>query len=194
LNNLTEKLEKFNAFYLIGHPIKVNLENATAQDASQSMDEFEKAMPYAFRISSQMSEIESRALRPFRSMGEKFDELVEYLQLQAKKMDLMMSYILQQQDQEAYRFTAVKFGGGGAVIAMNRPVELGEYATLKLFVESEAAAIYCIAQAVACEPADDEFHVSYAYERIREQDQELLVRASLHLQTAQLRKNQIQSS
>lgn len=193
MNNLTEKLAQFNAFYLIEHPLKVNLKPASADDATQSMANFERAMPYAFRISSHMSEIESKALRPFRSMGEKFDDLVEYLQLQAKKMDLMMSYILQQQDEADYRQTAIKFGGGGVIIAMASEVELGSYATLKLFLEDEAAAIYCIAQAVLCEPHDIGFHVSYAYARIREQDQELLVRASLHLQTAQLRKNQAQS-
>jgi len=192
LNNISEQLEQFNAFYLIAHPIKVNLKQASAADAEQSMAEFEKSMPYAFRISSQMSEVESKALRPFRSMGEKFDDLVDYLQLQAKKMDLMMSYILQQQDEAQYRHTAVKFGGGGAVIEQKQAVEIGTYATLKLFLESEAAAIYCIGQAIACEAQGDAFLVSYAYVRIREEDQELLVRASLHLQTQQLRKHQNQ--
>lgn len=190
LNDVSEQLEQFNAFYLIAHPIKVNLTPASAEDAQQSIDEFEKSMPYAFRISSHMSDLESKALRPFRSMGEKFDDLVDYLQLQAQKMDLMMSYILQQQDEEQYRQTAVKFGGGGAVLSLSTEVEIGSYATLKLFLESEAAAIYCIAQVIACEAGDDGFNVSYAYVRIREEDQELLVRASLHLQTAQLRKNQ----
>jgi hypothetical protein len=109
-------------------------------------------------------------------------------------MDLMMSYILLQQDDEAYRNTAIKFGGGGLVIGSASRVTVGEHVILKLFLETESAAIYCMAQVVACEPAlqDSElgFEVSYAYTHIREQDQELLVRASLHLQTAQLRKNQ----
>lgn len=190
MNNLTEKLEQFNAFFLIEHPLKVNVKDASEADANQPMAAFEQSMPYAFRISSQMSDIESKALRPFRSMGEKFEDLVDYLQLQAKKMDLMMSYILQQQDEAKYRQTAVKFGGGGVIIALAEAVEVGSYATIKLFLENEAAAIYCIAQAVRCEPQEDGFYVSYAYSRIREEDQELLVRASLHLQTAQLRKNQ----
>ncbi|WP_371193169.1 PilZ domain-containing protein [Glaciecola sp. SC05] len=190
MNNLTEKLDQFNEFFLIAHPLKVNLQEATEADATQSLAQFEQSMPYAFRISSQMSEIESKALRPFRSMGEKFDDLVEYLQLQAKKMDLMMSYILQQQDEAEYRQTATKFGGGGVIIKLKHEVNLGAYATIKLFLENEAAAIYCIAQAVQCEALEDGFNVSYAYTRIREEDQELLVRASLHLQTAQLRKNQ----
>lgn len=190
MNAITDKLEQFNAFYLIAHPLKVNIQPATEAQAQQSLAEFEESMPYAFRISSEMSQIEAKALRPFRSMGEKFDELVDYLQLQAKKMDLMMSYILLQQDEEAYRNMAIKFGGGGVILPSNANVVLGEYVILKLFLESESAAIYCMAQAVACEASEQGFEVSYAYTHIREQDQELLVRASLHLQTAQLRKNQ----
>nr|WP_136249548.1 PilZ domain-containing protein [Ningiella ruwaisensis] len=199
-DNLSEQLEQFNAFYLIKHPVKVNIEAATEADAKQSLQAFEQAMPYAFRIASQMAEVESRALRPFRSMGEKFDELVDYLQLQAQKMDLMMSYILQQQDDPACRFTATKFGGGGVVVIQPSSVALGDYATIKVFVESEAAAVYAIGQVVDCqtiEGGDDEseaaFEVSYAFVLIREDDQELLVRASLHLQTAQLRKKQAKS-
>jgi hypothetical protein len=56
-------------------------------------------------------------------------------------------------------------------------------------LEAEAAAIYCIAEVIEVEQVDDLFHTSYVYTHIREQDQELLVRASLHLQTSQLRKN-----
>lgn len=189
LPDLQQKLEHFNAFYLIAHPLKLNIEPASAEQARQSIDEFVQSMPYAFRISSQMSEIEANALRPFRSMGEKFDDLVEYLQLQAKKMDLMMSYILQQQDNAEYRHTAIKFGGGGVVAAMNEAVKVGTFSTIKLFLENEAAAIFCIGEVVKCEKHEDVFAVSYAYSKIREEDQELLVRASLHLQTSQLRKS-----
>ncbi|MBT1449742.1 PilZ domain-containing protein [Glaciecola sp. XM2] len=190
MNALTDKLEQFNAFYLIAHPLRVNVEPASDEQIAQSLDQFEESMPYAFRISSEMSEIEAQALRPFRNMGEKFDELVNYLQLQARKMDLMMSYILLQQDTPELRRTAIKFGGGGVVLPSQTDVELGSHVILKLFLETEAAAIYCMAQAVESQTMEDGFAISYAYTHIREQDQELLVRASLHLQTAQLRKSQ----
>ncbi|WP_395342964.1 PilZ domain-containing protein [Ningiella sp. W23] len=200
LENLKQQIEQFNAFYLIQHPIKTNVIAISPEQANQSMQAFEQSMPYAFKISSEMSEIESKALRPFRNMGEKFEDLVDYLQMQAKKMDLMLSYILQQQDEEAHRATALKFGGGGVVIESTRSSDIGSYAIVKLFLESESAAVYCIAQVIACEQQSTEdasstsedkarYEVSYAYTLIREEDQELLVRASLHLQTAQLRKN-----
>lgn len=156
--------------------------------AQQSMAEFESNMPYAFRIASELSEIESQALKPLRSMGDKLDELVTYLQLQARKIDLMMSYILIQQDDEQYRAQAVKFGGGGLVVAQKNSVDVGQIAELKVFLEQEAAAVYCLGEVIEVVLIDDLYHISYVYTHIRDQDQELLVRASLHLQTSQLRK------
>jgi hypothetical protein len=68
-------------------------------------------------------------------------------------------------------------------------MEIGILAEVKIFLEKEAAAIYCLAEVIEVDVADDLYHVSYVYTHIRDQDQELLVRASLHLQTSQLRNS-----
>lgn len=187
LNSLEDKKKRFESFFLINHPTKVNISVVDAEQATQSMEEFESNMPYAFKISSELSEIESQSLKPLRSMGEKLEGLVNYLQLQARKIDLMMSYILIQQDDQNKRAEAVKFGGGGIVVSQTSAMEIGTLAEVKIFLEKEAAAIYCLAEVIEVEIADDLYHVSYVYTHIRDQDQELLVRASLHLQTSQLR-------
>jgi hypothetical protein len=187
LNSLEDKKKRFESFFLINHPTKVNISVVDAEQATQSMEEFESNMPYAFKIAAELSEIESQALKPLRSMGEKLEGLVNYLQLQARKIDLMMSYILIQQDDENKRAEAVKFGGGGIIVSQTSPMEIGILAEVKIFLEKEAAAIYCLAEVIEVDIADDLYHVSYVYTHIRDQDQELLVRASLHLQTSQLR-------
>jgi hypothetical protein len=189
LNSLEDKKKRFESFFLINHPTKVNISVVDAEQATQSMEEFESNMPYAFKISSELSEIESQSLKPLRSMGEKLEGLVNYLQLQARKIDLMMSYILIQQDDQNKRAEAVKFGGGGIVVSQTSAMEIGTLAEVKIFLEKEAAAIYCLAEVIEVEIADDLYHVSYVYTHIRDQDQELLVRASLHLQTSQLRNS-----
>lgn len=187
LNSLEEKKKRFESFFLINHPTKVNISVVDAEQATQSMEEFESNMPYAFKIASELSEIESQALKPLRSMGEKLEGLVNYLQLQARKIDLMMSYILIQQDDQHKRAEAVKFGGGGIIVSQTSSMEIGVLAEVKVFLEKEAAAIYCLAEVIEVDVVDDLYHVSYVYTHIRDQDQELLVRASLHLQTSQLR-------
>ncbi len=188
LATLEEKQQQFNSFFLIAFPIKANLLPLDDAQLHHSYDDFETNMPYAFKIAGEMSEIQSQALKPLRNLGDKLTELVDYLQFQAQKIDLMMSYILQQQDEPQYQAQAIKFGGGGVIVSQREHVDLGSKTAIKMFLETESAAIYCYAEAIACEQIDDCYEVSYVYTHIREQDQELLVRASLHLQTQALRK------
>lgn len=184
--------QQFSEFFLIAHPIKVNIEALDQTQQQHDFEAFQANMPYAFKIAGEMSQIQSQALKPLRNMGEKLEELVDYLKLQAQKIDLMMSYILQQQDSEACRATAIKFGGGGVIVEQNAAVEIGSQYQVKLFLESESAAVFCYATALASEQQGDVYHNSFAYTHIRDSDQELLVRASLHLQTQALRAKQTQ--
>jgi hypothetical protein len=194
LPTLEEKREQFGAFYLIAHPIKANVLPINDEMANYSLDNFEDNMPYAFKIAGEMSEIQSQTLKPLRNLGEKLEDLVDYLQFQAQKIDLMMSYILQQQDDVEYQAKATKFGGGGVIIEHSNADDkisvprIGDKRAIKLFLESESAAIYCFAEVIDIEQTEASCLASYVYTHIREQDQELLVRASLHLQTAALRK------
>lgn len=192
--SLEQKREQFTAFYLIAHPIKANVLPCTPEQTAFTMAVFEESMPYAFKIAGEMAQIQSQTLKPLRNLGEKLDDLVDYLQFQAKKIDLMMSYILQQQDQVEHQASAIKFGGGGVVIAHDTTPEsalpaIGQSSVIKLFLDTESAAIYCFGEVIDITPVDEGHHVSYVYTHIREQDQELLVRASLHLQTTALRKH-----
>ncbi|MBU3022660.1 PilZ domain-containing protein [Aestuariibacter sp. A3R04] len=185
---LADKQAQFDEFFMIGHDIPVNV-NLVGQDAHvPPPKELESVMPYAFRIAGEMAAIEAQALRPLRNLGDQAAALTDYLNHQARKIDLMMSYILQQQDDEKYRFSSVKFGGGGVVVAAAHPIEMGSIAELKLFLTEEAAAVFCFGEVIACQQQEDSYHIAFIFRSIREQDQELLVRASLHLQTQQLRQ------
>ncbi len=184
---LEEKQAQFNSFFLIAHPVKANLLPLNDHQLKHNYDDFIEHMPYAFKIAGEMSEVQTKALKPLRELGDKLQDLVDFLNFQSKKIDLMMSYILQQQDDEQYKAQIVKFGGGGVIIKTLEPVIVGSKCVLKIFLESESAAIFCYAEAIEYEQIDSFHHTSFVYTHIREQDQELLVRASLHLQTQALR-------
>lgn len=187
-NAITDKKAQFDEFFMIAHKVKVNVKPLADDFTLPDADQLEDVMPFAFRIAGEMASVEAQALRPLRNLGDMARELTDYLNHQARKIDLMMSYILQQQDEPNYRYNTVKFGGGGLVMQSDNAMQIGTKVEMKLFITEEAAAIFCYAEAIACEPSDDKFHISFVYTRIRELDQELLVRASLHLQTAQLKK------
>lgn len=191
---LAEKQAQFEEFFLIAHAIKVNVSLVEADTVLPDTDDLESAMPYAFRIASEMASIEAQALRPLRNLSDHASDLADYLNHQARKIDLMMSFILQQQDEPENRFSTIKFGGGGIIINSPAPIEVGSVAELKLFLDQEAAAIFCFGEVITCQQEADDYHIAFIFNRIREQDQELLVRASLHLQTLQLRKRAQQKS
>lgn len=185
--SLEDKLAQFHEFFTIKHSLSVNLKPLGSEFVVPDKHALVESMPYAFKIAAQMSEIETKALRPLRNLGEHAQELVDFLNLQSKKIDLMMSFILQQQDEDDYRFSTTEFGGGGLTLVSTKPVNVGETAEVKVFLAEEAAGIFCYGEIIQCKELQTGYAVSLIFVRIRDEDQELLVRASLHLQTLQLR-------
>ena len=186
--SLEQKKAQFDEYFSIAYRMNVNVRPLEDDENIPDEDEIEERMPYAFRIASEMASIEAQAIRPLRNLSDHAESLADYLNHQARKIDLMMSFVLHQQDEPKHRFHTVKFGGGGVVIESDTPLEVGSHAELQLFLNEEAAAIFCFGEVITCEQAEDSYHIAFIFNTIREQDQELLVRASLHIQTQQLRK------
>jgi hypothetical protein len=185
---LEQKHEQFEEFFMIKHAFPLNMRLLDDDFVLPDVDYIHQHMPYAFQVASELSTIDSKALRPLRNMGEHAVELAEFLNHQSRKIDLMMSLILQQHSDHEQTFQSVQFGGGGIKVESENDWNIGRTTELKLFLKEEASAIFCFAEVIACKPVDDKYHVSLIFTCIREEDQDLLVRASLHLQAANLRK------
>lgn len=183
-----DKKQQFNEYFSIEHDIDVNIVTLDDDFVLPDNSDIEQHMPYAFRMAAEISEIESKAIRPLRNISDHAAELAEYLNQLSKKIDLMMSYVLRQQDEVDARYTARRFGGGGVIVQTEEAFELGGTYQLKLFLEEEATAVFCFGEVIECQATSQGYDVTFIYSRIREQDQETLVRASLHLQTKQLKK------
>ena len=186
--SLEEKQQQFNEFFTIEHAIRVNFKTVAAGFTLPDVDDLGDHIPYAFRVASEATAIDAQALRPLRNMGEHAVELANFLNAQSRKIDLLMSLVLQQQDDPSLAYESVKFGGGGIIVKCDEAYEPEQIIELKLFLKEEASAIFCYGEVIECQQVGQQYHVSLIYNCIREEDQDLLVRASLHLQTAQLRK------
>ena len=186
--SLEQKQAQFDEYFSIAHCINANVRPLGMDETVPDEDALEDSMPYAFRIASEMAALEAQAIRPLRNLGDHAETLAEYLNHQSRKIDLMMSFVLHQQDEPVHRFKTVKLGGGGVIIDSKEALDVGTKAELKLFLDAEAAAIFCYGEVITCEQVVDSYHIAFIFNSIREQDQELLVRASLHIQTQQLRK------
>lgn len=189
---LEKKHQQFDEFFMIKHNIPVNMRLLKDDFVLPEIDNLHQFMPYEFQIASELSSIDAKALRPLRGLGEHAIELAEFLNQQSRKIDLMMSLILQQHSNHEQTFYSIQFGGGGIVIGSESELSVGGIIELKLFLKEEASAIFCFAEVIACKLVDDTYHVSLIFTCIREEDQDLLVTASLHLQAANLRKRKHQ--
>ena len=191
------KIAQFDEFFSIDYRFNINVSLITAADIP-NYEQFLENMPTPFRIASEIHTLDQSALRPIQAVSGVASQLMEYLNHQAQKIDLLVGYIISQQNIEENRYQALKFGGGGIIFQAENNAEfnLGDYLDLKLFFSEYNSAVYCIGEIIAI----DEFinhdetiennaqHKQYKviYHHIREEDRELLVRNSLHQQSKQL--------
>lgn len=177
-------------FFSITHPFKLSVDVLDIGSTIPNDLEFEQMMPPSFRLASQMSAIETSALRPLKHLGEHASDLSEFLNVQAKKIDLMMSYILTLDDGGSKRLAGTSFGGSHFTYIANETIEPGQLIAAKIFIDEGNCAIFSIARVISCSVDDNsnEKLINATFVKISEEAQEQLVRTSLHVQTLQLKE------
>ncbi len=187
-SSLEQKQQLFGQFFRIAYPIQVNVLPLAENTQLPDVDDLSEHMPMAFRVATEGAELDSKMLSSLRVLGDKAQELTQYLHHQAHKINLLMSLVLQQQDDPAQRYQCLEFGGSGIIISVQDALPVGTVAEIKVFLTNEASAVFCYGEVIESVAGAQGFVTSLVFTRIREQDQDLIVRASLHLQTKQLRK------
>jgi len=194
------KIAQFDEFFSIAYNFNINasiIESGQLPNYPQFIDN----MPAPFKVASEVNTLDQHALRSLQATVGVASQLMEYLNHQAKKMDLLVGYILSQQNEVSTRFQAVKFGGGGIIFQADNPTSFstGDFLELKLFFADENTAIYCLGEIISSELVDGANQLKVIFHHIREEDQEALVRHSLHQQSKQLQalaqqRNQVKNT
>ncbi|WP_440875489.1 PilZ domain-containing protein [Thalassotalea sp. PLHSN55] len=182
-----QKLAQFNEFFSIEHPFNVNITELTAV-GTLGYDQFLSRIPLPFKMATDIVTLDQSALRPLQAISGVAGQLVEYLNHQSEKIDLLVGYILSQQDDVSQRFQGVKFGGGGIVFQADKAFELNQLLELKLFFLEENCAVFCHGEVISIESDEQQFLHKIIFHHIREEDREILVRTSLHQQSKQLQR------
>lgn len=182
---LEEKLNQYTEFFAIEHKFSVNVK-ALEQSEVTSFEAFNDSIPLPFKLATEVNAIDQSALRSLQNLGSAAGQLVSFLNQQSQKIDLLIGYILSQQDDEKNRHTGVEFGGGGIKLKHNEAFNLGQLLELKIFLIDSHCAIYCYGEVIEIKPSDNGFIHKITFIFIREEDRESLVRASLHEQSKQL--------
>jgi len=145
-------------------------------------------VPAPFKLASHLNSIDAQALRPLRSIGENAHDLAEFLNLQSRKIDLVMNYVLTLGTDGQQRLVGTKFGGSHITFLTVEPIELGRLVQLKIFIEDNNCAIFCVAQVCQSATIEQQYETTVEIMVIEDDDQEQLVRTSLHVQSNQLKE------
>jgi hypothetical protein len=180
-----QKLIKYNEFFSIQHDFSINILPVEA-NKNISYDQFIADMPMPFKMASDMSTIDQVALRPLQALSGSAGQLVEFLNHQSKKIDLLIGYILSQQDEEEHRYQGLRFGGGGLLFTADKAFDLAQLLELKVFLLNENHAVYCYGEVIEVVQEENDYLHKIIFHFIREDDREILVRTSLHEQSKQL--------
>lgn len=179
-------------FFSVTHATPVNVIPMPGDFHLPSLEALEAELPDPFRIASSITSIDMVTSRLLRNQSESMHDLVEIINQQSRKIDMIMGYVLSVQDHPEHRFHTLRFGAGQLTYLHPRQghgeaPHLHQIVRLKIFLREEASAIYCYGQVKQLEPSEHGIQVVLDYVRIREDDRELLVRASLHIQSKQLK-------
>ncbi|KZN33204.1 PilZ domain-containing protein [Pseudoalteromonas luteoviolacea] len=190
----TELKDNFQQYFQIDETNQINLFPVEANMVPKNSAQLEAAIPPLFKLANEINELDLNALRPLRNLGDIASDLAAYLQAQSRKIDLIMSHILANEQPEDDTSYCDSYGGGGIKVTSDERFTIGQNFRTKIFLQHEASAIFCYSQIIEINQKEEEqFQYTLAFTQIRDSDQELLVRASLHAQTRQLKKRQSDS-
>jgi hypothetical protein len=185
-NEITEeKLAKYHEFFSIEHNFNINILPLELTKVT-SFEQFLADMPTPFKMASDMKSIDQSALRPLQALSGVAGQLVEFLNHQSAKIDLLIGYILSQQDDEEHRYQGIKFGGGGLLFTADKAFKLAQRLEMKIFILNQNCAVYCYGEVIEIQQDQESYLHKVIFHFIREDDREILVRNSLHEQSKQL--------
>ncbi|QXO19094.1 MULTISPECIES: PilZ domain-containing protein [Vibrio] len=179
-------------YFTVHHALTINVEPLAADYDLPSPTDFEAEIPAPFVVASEFSQLDqlSEAAR-LELKNSDFKNVIQLLETQNSKLNLLLSFMLSQQDDSRFRTHTTGFGASQFTYKSPQAVNPGHLVRAKLFLEYPAAAIYCYGQIVTCEPADDHFMATVKYTLLRDTDQDLLIKAALHQQQKLLRQRSL---
>ncbi|KKL02841.1 PilZ domain-containing protein [Rheinheimera mesophila] len=188
-----ELADEFADYFQIEHQTTVNLVPCSGPLPDQ--EGFLRLIPDAFKMTSELSQLNNSSIRTLNAVKELSADLAHYLQQQARKLDALTHYVLRSQDDPKQRFHTFSYGGSGVQVWMNEAVALGQIYEVKLFLDNNDGALYCLGQVIdvihrqGAQPEQPaQYLVKILFRRIRDEDRDMVVRASLHEQSKQLKR------
>lgn len=174
-------------YFSIDYRAQVNLCSLADGETVPDVDTLEAQIPAPFKLISEVTRIDTNNARMLRNLDEHAGDLVEIINSQSRKIDLVLSYVLASEDDPAERHHTLTLGGGGFTFISPTHWANDSILRFKLFLPELSVAVYGYGQIKAQQEAQEPHHYRCDFTAIREQDRDALIRASLQLQAKQLK-------
>lgn len=174
-------------FSVHGH-LKINAQVLDNDEKIPSLIEFERTIPLSFQIARQCGQLDHNIEKEIQVLHfEKGHALTTYLHSQNEKINLLLSFMLSQQDDPTLRYQTETFGASGLTFIAHHPFSKDTAVRLTLFLDTPPSAIYCYGRVYGCKEKNGKFAVGIKYVRLLEEDRDVLIRAALLHQQKLLR-------
>lgn len=176
-------------YFTVHHTMTVNVEPLANQELP-SFEKFESEIPAPFLVASEFSSLDmlSDSARGELSNSD-FKHVTQLLETQNAKLNLLLTFMLSQQDESQYRHQTTAFGASQFTYLSEVEAKVGSKVRIKIFLDHPAAAIYSYGYIAAVESKQhDGYLVTVKYELMRDIDQDLLIKAALFQQQKLLRQ------
>ncbi|WP_404399452.1 PilZ domain-containing protein [Idiomarina seosinensis] len=189
-NSPVMQTQQIGDFFTVNELFSVNLLPLSGDATVPDDEQFEQQMPELFKMASDMAGADKDLLEKLRLESQNSPTLGMFLEHMNQRMITMLGYLLRYEDEPQHRFNGVEFGGGGIRVESEQTFAAGQLFQAKLFLKAESLAIFCYLRCIQnCDDDTSDSHqMTLEFAQISEQDQEHLIRASLHAQSRQLKR------
>ncbi|MEI8633891.1 PilZ domain-containing protein [Vibrio sp. PP-XX7] len=180
-------------FFTVLHSLAVNIEPLSADFSFPDEASFEAEIPISFVVASEFSQLDQLGdLARQELKNNDFRSLIQLFDSQNRKLNLLLNFMLSQQDDPLLRHQTKSFGASQFIYVDSSPLTIDTPLRVKLFLDHPPAAIYCYAHVESCQPQEDHYLISVRYDLLRDFDQDLLIKAALHQQQKILRQRSVE--
>ncbi len=179
-------------FFTVHHALTANVEPLDEHFTLPTFDAFEAEIPAPFVVASDFSQLDLLTDSAKQELkNSEFKHLIQLMDAQNSKLNLLLTFMLSQQDNEAFRTRTISFGASQFSYLSQTELNQGQLARVKLFIEQPAAAIYCYAYVDECKKMEAGYQITMRYKLLRDNDQDLLIKAALTQQQKLLRQRSL---
>ncbi len=179
-------------YFTVHHSLAINVEPLPSDFKFPSVENFIAEIPAPFVVASEFSQLDQLSdAAKLELKSSDFKHVVQLLDTQNSKLNLLLTFMLSQQDEPQYRRTTTAFGASQLSYRSDTTLSPGTKLRIKLFLEHPAAAIYCYATVHSVEQQNDDKIITVKYELLRDTDQDLLIKAALYQQQKLLRQRSL---